>query len=95
MLFSGLGNGAREDTDHASEHAGADGERRHQDDDVAKGPDQKPALPRLLRHSHTDPGFEWIGFSGGLVAHEFDTHHESLLPDVADVRQLQERLQQA
>ena len=33
-----------------------------------------------------DTVFEWIGFTGRAIFHQFDAHHEAALADLPDVR---------
>ena len=94
MLRDG-GNRARDNADHTRQRLGIDGQGRHQDDDMAEGTQKKTSLSGLSRHLMTDPRVEGVGLPCGTVAHEFDSDHEALLPNVADVRQSGERREQA
>ena len=52
-------------------------------------------MARLHRYSMSDPLFEPIGFLRLLILHQLDGHDESLLPDLAYMGQLPERLKQS
>src|SRR5439155_22964052 len=74
-------------------HRGA--ERRHEDDDVPERPDEQAKPSGLRSDARADALGQRVGRLRLTVPHELDPDDKAELADVADVRMLCERSQQA
>ena len=59
---------------------------RHQDNHVSNGPSQNAKARKLFANSYPYLSAEGVRLSRPPVFHEFDSYHETALPDVTDLR---------
>src|SRR5213593_808231 len=85
----------RHDPHHPAQFPHCGAQRRHEDDDVPEWPDEQAKPPGLRLHAHADTLGRRVGRLRLTVPYQFDPDDKAELANVADVRMLAERLQEA
>src|SRR5207302_3863153 len=85
----------RHDPHHLAQLLQRGAQRWHEDDDVPERPDEQAKPPGLRCDAHADTLGWRVGLLRLTVSHELDPNDKAELADIADVRLLAQRLQQA